>query len=53
MKNNEVFKQNEEAFGMNIIEMPEQLNELLMSNVKGGSVPVKECCDKNNDCNKN
>ena len=53
MEKNKLFKQNEESFDMNIIEMPEQLNELSMSSVKGGGTPVKQCCSKNGDCNIN
>lgn len=47
MEKNKLFKQNEESFDMNIIEMPEQLDELSMSSVKGGGTPVKPCCTNN------
>lgn len=54
MKKTELTKRNEEVFDMNIIEMPEQLDELSMSSVKGGAMdPPTKCCAENKGCNIN
>lgn len=50
MKKDDLIKQNEESFDMNIIEMPEQLDELSMNNIKGGFGIKIECAGKSN-CN--
>lgn len=52
MKKTELVKQDKESFDMNIIEMPEQLDELSMLDLKGGSnPPIKACCGLNFACN--
>lgn len=54
MNKTELIKQNKESFDMNIIEMPEVLDELSMLELKGGiNEDDKEpnCCTLNFACN--